>query len=121
MTANQMTKDPTVDATAFSTIDVPENASDYGDFGNDADEIEILELLLAQVESKENEERHTLLRVTDIEDYEPPNGFLLPKDPDLNALRQSAQIEIRTENQILRRNIAIESGMSNCYPFPFRR
>lgn len=54
-----------------------DDGSDYGDFGNDEEELEIVEQLLTQVASKPDE--HESLLVIDIEDYEPPRGVRLPK------------------------------------------
>lgn len=54
-----------------------ENDSDYGEFADNAEELEIVEQLLAQVNTQQ-EEPSSLL-VTDIEDYEAPQGIYLPK------------------------------------------
>lgn len=50
--------------------------SDYGEFGSDEEEIDILNNLLSKFEND-------LLTVTDIEDYENPRGLILPKSIDL--------------------------------------
>jgi len=52
--------------------------SDYGDFANDAEELEIIDILLSEAENGERLDASSLL-VTDIEDYEPPKGVRLPK------------------------------------------
>lgn len=52
--------------------------SDYGDFANDAEELEIINTLLSEVEAGQRLDATSLL-VTDIEDYEPPKGVRLPK------------------------------------------
>lgn len=82
---------------------LPDNASDYGDFGSDAEEIQILDNLLAQVAPTEDAQNQTLL-VTDIEDYEPPHGILLPKDLITTRPAQFDTIEIL--------HIQTESGTS---------
>jgi hypothetical protein len=64
-----------------------DNGSDYGDFGDDAEELEIVDKLLSQVASKPEE--HESLIVTDIEDYEPPRGIRLPKVLGLEQTRLS--------------------------------
>lgn len=71
-----------------------DNASDYGDFGSDVEEITIIEDLLTQATSQQVEAQNALL-VTDIEDYESPRGILLPKDfiSTRSALSQT-QIEV---------------------------
>lgn len=88
----------------------PDNASDYGDFGSDADEVEILDLLLEQVDTKVVEDQAPPLRITDIEDYEPPKFILLPKD---SAYQPHSQVEISPESQVLRERVSVEIGMSN--------
>lgn len=60
----------------MTTGDHSPNTSDYGDFGEDTEEIQILSELLAKAEE---ESRVVTLKVTDIEDYEHPQGLLLPK------------------------------------------
>jgi hypothetical protein len=52
--------------------------SDYGDFANDAEELEIIDTLLSEAENGQRLDASSLL-VTDIEDYEPPKGVRLPK------------------------------------------
>jgi hypothetical protein len=52
--------------------------SDYGDFTNDAEELEIIDTLLLEAENGQRLDASSLL-VTDIEDYEPPKGVRLPK------------------------------------------
>lgn len=52
--------------------------SDYGDFTNDAEELEIIDTLLSEAENWQRPDASSLL-VTDIEDYEPPQGVRLPK------------------------------------------
>lgn len=92
-----------------STNILPDSASDYGDFGSDADEIEILDLLLAQIDSKVEENQEPPLLVTDIEDYEPPKFLLLPKD---NTHQPPTQVELDPEEQVLRERAQAETGMS---------
>lgn len=101
-------KDQMADDAIPLTNTLPDTASDYGDFGSDADEIEILDLLLAQVDSKVNEGQAPTLLVTDIEDYEPPKYLLLPKD---NSHQSSTQVEIDPESQVLRERIQVKTGM----------
>ena len=66
-----------------------DNVSDYGDF--DEEDVKLLNLLSQAIENEP-------LIVTDIEDYEPPQGILLP-------------IQTRLESEILR-NIEGESNLS---------
>ena len=68
--------------------------SDYGSFGSDEEEIELLDQLLSQAV-----DQNAALVVTDIEDYEAPSGILLP------ARLQSLEPEV----EILR-DIELESG-----------
>ena len=67
------TKESLEDATIQLDIE-----SDYGDFANDAEELEIIDSLLSEVENGQRPDATSLL-VTDIEDYEPPKGVRLPK------------------------------------------
>lgn len=85
-----------------SVIAPSDDASDYGDFGSDAEEIQILDELLAQVASGSEEEQAATLVVTDIEDYEPPRGLLLPAPLDTPACQPRPEIEATSETQILR-------------------
>ena len=67
--------------------------SDYGDFGDDAEELTIIESLLQQVDTRGDPE---ILSVTDIEDYEPLRGLRLPKvlgreETRVRELEQSQQ------------------------------
>lgn len=50
--------------------------SDYGDLGNDEEELGIIQHLLNEIDSQQVQ---APLLVTDIEDYEPPKGVRLPK------------------------------------------
>lgn len=96
-------------AISSSRATLPDNASDYGDFGDDAEEIEILNLLLAQVDQKSSEEQAPTLVINDIEDYEQPKGIFLPiRDPD----QASARLEIEPDSQVLRDHIEVE--ISGC-------
>ena len=61
-----------------NTATLLETESDYGDFANDAEELEIIDSLLSEAENWQCPDTSTLL-VTDIEDYEPPKGVRLPK------------------------------------------
>ena len=54
---------------------IEHDGSDYGDFGTE-EELTQLEDVLTQLDSQITEVH---LAVTDIEDYEPPNGVRLPK------------------------------------------
>jgi len=83
----------------FASID---DASDYGDFGSDAEEIQILDGLLAQVVSASKEDRATNLLVTDIEDYEPPQGLLLLAPPNTSTGQPHPQINIASQTEVLR-------------------
>lgn len=60
------------------TTTLLETESDYGDFANDAEELEIIDTLLSEAENWQRPDAASLL-VTDIEDYEPPKGVRLPK------------------------------------------
>lgn len=91
---------------------LPDNTSDYGDFGSDAEEIEILDTLLVQAESGTEEGQESLV-VTDIEDYEPPQGFLLPKTITETCLHIS-QLESQAETEVLR-DIEAEDSMYNTF------
>lgn len=57
-----------------------DDGSDYGDFGNDEEELEIVEQLLQQATSNASKvDENGPLIVIDIEDYEAPRGIRLPK------------------------------------------
>lgn len=49
------------------------STDNFSDFGSDAEETEILNQLVTDVENAQ-------LTITDIEDYEPPRGVRLPKN-----------------------------------------
>lgn len=101
-------EDPTTDNLNVPIDTLPDNASDYGDFSGDAEEIEILNLLLAQADQKSIEEQEPPLLVNDIEDYEQPKGIFLPKrDPDQNPSR----FETEPDSQVLRDHLEVEIGM----------
>ena len=75
----QMQLDPVGSETAINPPD--HDASDeYSDFGDDPEALEIIDRLLAAV-SQQNREADAPLQVTDIEDYEGPQGVYLPKMP----------------------------------------
>lgn len=76
-----------------------DDGSDYGDFGNDEGELEIVEQLLTQVASKPDE--HESLLVIDIEDYEPPRGVRLPKVLGLEQTRHWETTASQSNTQIL--------------------
>ena len=68
--------------------------SDYGDFGDNAEELTIIESLLQQVDTQRADP--DILSVTDIEDYEPLRGLRLPKvlgreETRVRELEQSQQ------------------------------
>lgn len=96
------------DTATSLNINLPDNASDYGDFGNDAEEIEILNLLLAQVDQKSSEEQAPALVINDIEDYEQPKGIFLPKRGSDQA---PARLETEPDSQVLRDHIEVQIGM----------
>ena len=76
-----------------------DDGSDYGDFGNDEEELEIVEQLLTQVASKPDENESLL--VIDIEDYEPPRGVRLPKVLGLEQTRLWDTAPSQSDTQIL--------------------
>lgn len=76
-----------------------DDGSDYGDFGNDEEELEIVEQLLTQVASKPDE--HESLLVIDIEDYEPPRGVRLPKVLGIGYTRPWETGSSQSNTQIL--------------------
>ncbi|KAK5072113.1 hypothetical protein LTS08_000791 [Lithohypha guttulata] len=80
-------------------LQVPDNASDYGEFGSDEEEITIIDELLAQATSQTDEAQHAPLIVIGIEDYESPRGVVLPKNLIDTRLHSP---EILTEVEILR-------------------
>lgn len=90
----------------------PDSASDYGDFGSDAEEIEILDTLLAEAASGTAEGQRAFV-VTDIEDYEPPRGVLLPKTI-VETRQHISEFESQAETEVLR---DIESEDSKCGTF----
>lgn len=98
----------TADSFASTILD---NTSDYGDFGSDAEEAEILDLLLAEVESQKREDLAPSFRVTDIEDYEPPEGILVPTNDNVDTRQPSSQHAIEFDEEVIRENYQTASGM----------
>jgi hypothetical protein len=70
-----------------------ESGSDYGDFGIDPEELEIVDAILSQIESQTAP--HFL---TDIEDYESPRGVRLPK---ILGVESKPQREAPNTGQVL--------------------
>jgi hypothetical protein len=77
-----------------------DNESDYGDFGSDAEELEIIDHILAQVTSERTEDAP--LKVTDIEDYEPPRGMRLPKTLGYENIHQDFPTQAQVDIEVLR-------------------
>ena len=102
-----MTQLDTANMAEAATSAILDSASDYGDFGSDAEELEILHDLLAQVTSG-NEEGQEPCVVTDIEDYEPPRGILLPKTA-IETRLPTSQLEAGADIEVLR-DIQAASG-----------
>lgn len=88
--------DTFIESTTRLTAD---DGSDYGDFGNDDEELEIIEQLLTQVGSKPDEQESLL--VIDIEDYEPPRGVRLPKVLGIGYTRPWETGSSQSNTQIL--------------------
>lgn len=107
---SQPDKDPMTDTALPPAHTLLDNVSDYGDFGSDAEEIEILDNLLAQIDSKRGGDQAHLLLIDDIEDYEQPRGILLPKN---NTHQHSPRVEIEPDSQTLRDHIQVELCTSN--------
>lgn len=109
-----MTSRPTKDQMTDTVISPDnaqlDNASDYGDFGSDTEEIEILNLLLADVERKAHDEQAPPLLINDIEDYEQPKGIILPKR---DSSQRSPRPETEPDSQALRDHLDIEIGTMN--------
>jgi hypothetical protein len=78
-------------------ITLLDTESDYGDFANDAEELEIIDSLLSQAENWQGPNATSLL-VTDIEDYEPPHGVRLPK---ILGIEQTLRLWEAAPGQIL--------------------
>lgn len=87
------------------TTTLHETESDYGDFANDAEELEIIDSLLSEAENWQRPDAASLL-VTDIEDYEPPKGVRLPK---ILGVEQSSRLWEAPPGQILQ-----DSSTPNC-------
>jgi hypothetical protein len=85
--------------------------SDYGDFANDAEELEIIDSLLSEAENWQPSDAASLL-VTDIEDYEPPKGVRLPK---ILGVEQSSRLWEAPPGQILQ-----DSSTPNCTSYLVR-
>lgn len=80
-----------------------DDGSDYGDFGNDEEELQIVEQLLQQATSNASkEEKEAPLVVIDIEDYEAPRGIRLPKVLGLESTRLWETSASQSNTQILR-------------------
>ncbi|KAK4904413.1 hypothetical protein LTR66_017904, partial [Elasticomyces elasticus] len=82
---------------------ISDDLSDYGDFGEDVDDLDQLDTLLAQhtqnALSRVSEPADEPYQITDIEDYEPPRGLLVPKDLDFTRFpslhpSQEAQVQV---------------------------
>lgn len=87
------------------TATLLDTESDYGDFANDAEELEIIDSLLSEAENWQSPDAASLL-VTDIEDYEPPKGVRLPK---ILGVEQSSRLWEAPPGQIVQ-----DSGAQNC-------
>lgn len=90
-----------------AVINDVDNESDYGDFGDDAEELEIIDQLLAQVASEHLED--TSFIVTDIEDYESPRGIRVPKVLGYESSQQNISTQLQVDIEVLR-DYQVESG-----------
>jgi hypothetical protein len=97
---NIAVSDTFIESTNRLTAD---DRSDYGDFGNDQEELEIVEQLLEQAawNASKLDENESLV-VIDIEDYEPPRGVRLPKVLGLESTRLWETPRSQSNTQILR-------------------
>ncbi len=85
-----------------STLD--DNDDEFSDFADDPEELEIIDRLLLEVASKQQqrpaqEEDAPLVVVTDIEDYEAPRGVRLPKVLGLETARHQWEIQRQQPQQ----------------------
>lgn len=107
------------DSVFATTALLPDDASDYGDFGEDAEELAILDGLLARPAS----DRPGLLatepatvseinHIDDIEDYESPRRLLLPVKSHLHRLPdlQVGETHDTSESEVLH-HPKVTSGM----------
>lgn len=95
-----------------------DDGSDYGDFGNDEEELEIVEQLLQQATSNASKvDENGPLIVIDIEDYEAPRGIRLPKVLGLESTRLWETTPSQSNTQILRDLESANSKSSTCLAF----
>lgn len=86
-------------ASAVTSFEVSHDLeNDFSDFGSDIEESQIIEALLDELETQHQDEvcPSTTLRVTDIEDYEPPIGALLPSSTPIETRPAVPQIYSKT-------------------------
>lgn len=107
--------DPALATTAL----FPDDASDYGDFGEDADELAIFDDLLAQLTSGRGgpaTEPTTVTDTNDIEDYDLPRRLLLPVQNQLHRLPhlQVEQDHHDTSIPEVLHHTEVTSGMVYC-------
>lgn len=102
----------TMDESTIANFLPLDNISDYGDFGDDAEEAQLLDDLLTQVEPHANVQNESFV-VTDIEDYEHPQGILVPKQV-IDAFTQTSQPDLAAEIEVLR-DRETASGMSRSF------
>ena len=65
-----------------------EDLDEYSDFADDPEALEIIDQLLLEAATQQNQEADAPLQVTDIEDYEEPRGVYLPKVRGFERTRQ---------------------------------
>lgn len=82
---------------------------EYSDFAEDPDELEIIDQLLLEAAAKQKQDQIASLLITDIEDYEEPQGIRLPKVFGFEATRQWDK-QTQSAGAPVGQNIRYESG-----------
>lgn len=93
------------------TVRLAEDEDEYSDFAEDPEEIEIIDRLLLEAAFKQNQDQNAPLIVTDIEDYEAPQGVRLPKVLGFENTRHW-DVQVQSEQPQTRSNLLDQSGMS---------
>jgi len=73
---------------SFIEQQLHEDDDEFSDFAADPEELEIIDQLLLEAAESQKQEQDASLLITDIEDYEVPQGIRLPKVLGFEATRQ---------------------------------
>jgi hypothetical protein len=82
--------------TNIQVSSLADNDDEFSDFAEDPEELEIIERLLEEA-AQQTPGQNASLVVTDIEDYEPPQGVFLPKVFGHEATRSGWEYHFNTQ------------------------